>query len=218
MFELLKKSSLIFISVLWLVVFSDIAFAAPTKKNTQSNGFPVFWPPREGYYYPNLSLTNYDGKQISLSSLKGKVILFEAIGMSCPACQAFAGAGKNGISGLGGVVPQIGMSNVDELLSQQNISPHDPRLVVVQILLYNLSMQAPSVNDARLWAKHFHLEGKPNRYVLAGTSSLMGNASYNLIPGFQLVDKSYVLRCDSTGHNPKHNLYTELLPMLKKML
>ncbi len=218
MFEFLKKIHLISIGMLWLVVFSDNAIAAPTKKNIQTKGFPVFWPPREGYYYPNLSLTNYDGKQISLSSLKGKVILFEPIGMSCPGCQAFAGAGKNGIAGLGGVVPQMGMSNVDELLSQQNISPHDPRLVVVQILLYNLSMQAPSVNDARLWAKHFHLEGKPNRYVLAGTSSLIGDASYNLIPGFQLVDKSYVLRCDSTGHNPKHNLYTELLPMLKKML
>lgn len=192
--------------------------AAASAKVPAAKGFPVFWPPREGYYYPNLTLSNYDGKKITLSNLKGKVLLIEPVGMSCPGCQAFAGAGKNGVGGLGGVVPQIGMQSVDELISQQGLSPHDPRIVVVQILFYNFSMQAPSLKDAQLWAKHFHLENKPNRLILVGTSNFINNATYNMIPGFQLVDKGFVLRSDATGHNPKRDIWTELFPMIKKLL
>ena len=33
-----------------------------------------------------------------------------------------------------------------------------------------------------------------------------------MVPGFQLVDRRFVLRWDATGHSPRHNLYTELLP------
>jgi hypothetical protein len=39
-----------------------------------------------------------------------------------------------------------------------------------------------------------------------------------MIPGYQLIDKSFVMRSDAGGHNPKNALYDHLLPMLKKML
>lgn len=216
----IKSAKISIVSLLMLLSFAltTESTKANPKDKPASKGFPVFWPPREGYYYPNLSLVNYDGKQITLSNLKGKVLLIEPVGMTCPGCQAFSGAGKNGIGGMSGVVPQIGMSSIDELLSQQGLSPYDPRIVVIQIIFYNQSMQAPSLQDAKLWAKHFRLENKSNRFVLVGTSSLINTATYNMIPGFQLVDKGFVLRCDSTGHNPKNDLYTGLLPMVKKLL
>jgi len=217
----IKSTKLAIASFLTLARFAfsiDFASATPKAVSPAAKGFPVFWPPREGLYYPNLTLLNHDGKQVTLANLKGKVLLVEPVGMTCPGCQAFAGAGKNGIGGFNGVVPQIGMSSIDELLSQQGLSPHDPRIVVVQIIFYNASMQAPSLQDAKLWAKHFHLENKPNRLVLVGTKSFISKATYDMIPGFQLVDKSFVLRCDSTGHGPKHDLYTDLLPMVKKFL
>jgi len=39
-----------------------------------------------------------------------------------------------------------------------------------------------------------------------------------MIPGFFLIDKDFILRSDSTGHRPKHNLYTQLLPELSVLL
>ncbi len=200
-----------------LVLLTTLCLLGP-KPAVAETKYPSFWPPKEGYYYPNLTLTNYDGKPVSLASLRGKVIIFEPIGMTCPGCQAFAGAGKNGVTGLGGVSPQTGLPSIEEMLTQQGITPSDPRIVIVQILLYNLSMQPPTVQDAQSWARNFRMAGKANRYVLAGNQGLIGNASYNMIPGFQLVDKGFVLRCDSTGHNPKRDLYRELMPMVKKLL
>lgn len=217
----IAKTAVLLSLIMTTAVFVPANAEESQKGKSQASAkpaFPTFWPPREGYYYPNLTLTNYDGKPVSLASLRGKVLIFEPIGMTCPGCQAFAGAGKNGISGLGGVTPQAGLPSIEEMLVKEGISSSDPRIAIVQILLYNMSMQAPSVTDAQSWARNFKLAGKANRYVLAGSQSLIGNASYNMIPGFQLVDKGFVLRCDSTGHNPKRDLYRELIPLVKKLL
>ncbi len=98
------------------------------------------------------------------------------------------------------------------------LSVHDPRLVFVQVLLYGMSMEAPTVEDARKWADHFEMDRAQNRIVLVGTKELQNQASYDMIPGFQLIDKNFILRCDSTGHSPKENLYQTLLPMIPRLL
>jgi hypothetical protein len=54
--------------------------------------------------------------------------------------------------------------------------------------------------------------------VLAGGPALRNQASYVMVPGFQLVDRKFVLRWDATGHNPRHDLYRELLPEIPKLL
>ena len=54
--------------------------------------------------------------------------------------------------------------------------------------------------------------------MLYADSRFIGDATYRMIPGFQLVDRDFVLRSDSTGHRPTHNLYTELLPMVGELL
>ncbi len=50
------------------------------------------------------------------------------------------------------------------------------------------------------------------------TPRYVNQVSYKMIPGFQLIDPEFVLRADSTGHHPKHDLFTELLPRLGEMV
>ena len=52
----------------------------------QANDFT--WPPKIAEPYPDLQLIDQTGKTVKLSSFKGKVILLEPLGMTCPACQA----------------------------------------------------------------------------------------------------------------------------------
>ncbi len=177
----------------------------------------VTWPPVVGEAYPDLRLLDRNGDVVSLSDFRGKILLIEPIGMTCPACQAFAGAHRKG--GFGGVSPQGGLESIEAYFPQYTggVSLSDDRIVYVQLLLYNMRMGAPSVEDVRAWTEHFAADSS-NTYVLAGSKDLLGTGSYNMIPGFQLVDKKFILRSDSTGHHPKHNLYTELLPMVPDVL
>lgn len=182
----------------------------------QATRIKVFWPPVVNQVYPELELCNLSGKKVKLSSYAGKTILLEPIGMSCPACQAFVGGNTKG--GMNGVSPQSDLSNVETLLSQQGVSASDPRLVRVQLLLYGPTMNAPTLAEAQAWAKHFDFGRRANEVLLIGDQRYINQFSYNMIPGFQLIDKNFILRCDACGHNPKSNMYTELMPMVKKLL
>ena len=179
---------------------------------------PHAWPPKVGKPYPNLELFNHKGKKVKLSTYRGKVILLEPIGMGCPACQAFAGAHKKGA--FGGASVQKGIKSAKEILKTYGkVKLKDRRLVFVHLLLYDLSSRkAPSVKDAKAWAKHFGLDKQKNALVLVADSRYINRASWNLVPGFQLIDKNFVLRYDSTGHHPKDDLWKKLLPQVKPLL
>ena len=176
------------------------------------------WPPRVGQRYPDLELIDQTGALVRLSSFEGSVMLIEPVGMTCAACQAFSGAHR--VGAFGGVVPQAGLPSIDELLPRfaGGVQLSDERIVFVQLILYSMSMGAPSAEDVRAWAKHFGFERSKNRIVLAGSARLLGPASFNMIPGFQLVDRNFVLRADSTGHSPRHSLFDDLLPMIPRLL
>ena len=75
---------------------------------------PIDWPPKLGEPYPDLLLIDASGRELRLSSLKGKVLLIEPIGMNCPACQAYAGGGARG--GFRGVSPQGDLRSIEEYL------------------------------------------------------------------------------------------------------
>jgi hypothetical protein len=186
------------------------ATAQPGQVNT--------WPPRLGEPYPDLTLIDQTGEPVRLSSFKGSVILIEPVGMTCSGCQAFSGAHRRG--SFKGITPQPGLPSMEELFPRftGGLSLSDRRIVFVQILLYSMSMDAPTPADAREWAEHFGLDRSKNHVVLAGTKDLLGQASYDMIPGFQLVDRNFVLQADSTGHNPRHNLVSHLLPMVPQLL
>ena len=95
----------------------------------------------------------------------------------------------------------------------------DDRLVLVHLLLYEPGQQGPpSVETARLWAEHFGFVETENTVVLVGEDYLIGPASYRMIPGFQLIDRDFVLRYDATGHRPRHDIWRELMPALPSLL
>ena len=94
------------------------------------------WPPILGELYPDLILLDQTGNQVRLSSFKGSVILVEPVGMNCPACQGFSGAGRKGP--YGSVTPQQGLGSIEAYLPSYGggLSVHDPRLVfALQMLL-----------------------------------------------------------------------------------
>ena len=109
--------------------------------------------------------------------------------------------------------------SIRELLHSYGVDPDDPRLVHVKLLLYDLSRtRAPSVEIARQWSEHFGLGNRRNVVVLVGENYLIGRDTYDLIPGFHLVDVDFRLRWDSSGYDPVHDLWRELLPALPEML
>lgn len=197
---------------LWL---TDIQSSTSARA---SSSLPNPWPPVVGKSYPEMELLDSEGHKVRISDFHGSVVLIEPVGMSCAACQAFSGGEEKG--GFAGVLPQGGLPSVRELLKTYaaNTSLDDEHLQFVQILLYDSKMGVPSVEDAAAWARHFGFQGKKNHHVLVGTKEIQGQIAYNLIPGFQLLDKNSVLRSDATGHNPKDNLYTTLLPLLPSLL
>jgi hypothetical protein len=179
-----------------------------------------FWPPRLGQEFPDIELIDQTGKTLKISNFKGDVLVIEYVGMNCPACQAFAGANRSGIGPYQNNAVAGGLKSLGEYcpIYAEGITLSDPRVTFVQVLLYDTRMGPPTPEDARKWAKHFRLDPAKKQYVTVPTEDMRGAASYNLIPGFQLVDQSFILRADSTGHNPKDSLYQTLLPMLPKLL
>ncbi len=177
------------------------------------------WPPQVGRPYPDLRLRTPQGDRVALSSLRGRVILVEPIGMDCPACNAFSGANRPGVGGFQRTRPQKGLPSVHEMLAERGVSLSDERLVYVQLLLYDTSRsKPPTLALARRWAQHFGLGSRENELLLVGEDYLIGPASFKMIPGLQLVDRDFTLRWDATGHRPRHDLWRELLPALPALL
>jgi hypothetical protein len=205
------------LAALWLLPYFRAETAA-TPHDVAATEAERVWPPRLDQRYPDLELTDTEGKPVRLSSFAGKVLLIEPIGVSCPACNAWAGAGAGGVDGFRGVAPQAGLPPIASSLhtSSGGIAIDDERLVYIQLLLYGMELSAPTRAEAQEWARHF--PGAANRVVLFGGKDLVCQASYDLIPGFQVVDREFVLRGDATGHRPAQDLYRTVLPLLGNLV
>ena len=176
------------------------------------------WPPKMEELYPDLELIDQDGNQWNLSRFKGQVILVEPIGMNCPACQSFAGAHIKGP--YGNITPQKGLDDFEGYFESYagGLSLRDEGIVLVELLLYDLTMGPPTPKDAKGWAEHFGMKSQNNHFVVIPATDMRNKASYDLIPGYQLIDKNFKLRSDSTGHHPRDDLWRTLLPMVPKVL
>lgn len=153
-----------------------LALAPAATNASGSDG----WRPIVDRPWPAIAFTNVRGERITLRQYSGSVVLVEPVGMSCPACNAFAGANEPGARGFGGTTPQRGLQSIRRLASLfGGVSLDDPRLMFVTLILYNLDMRAPSAADARAWAQHFGYS-RPNHVVLFGDAALIGPASYNM--------------------------------------
>jgi peroxiredoxin len=175
------------------------------------------WPPTVNQRYPDLTLFNSRGQIVQLSRFRGKILLVEPIGMTCKACNAFSGGNRRG--GFSGRRSQKGIKSIEEYLPTYGggIKLSHPDLILVQIIFFNLGMKSPTTSDLKAWETHFGFDRNPNVYVL-GASADMRKRSKKYIPGFYLVDSSFILRADSTGHHPTHNLYKQLIPAVKRLL
>ena len=204
---------LILLPVFWLV-FNSGFFSSPAPVAAPQLNL---WPPIVGQEYPDMQLFDQNGEKFRLSYLKGKVIIIEPTGMNCPACQAFSGGHDYG--------PYENNPIEQYSKSFRKIFPRysggvrlpSNDIVLVQLLLYDMQMGKPTPEDARKWAEHFHLRTDLNHFVAVSPYDLRGKVSFDLIPGFQLIDRNFILRADSSGHHPKHDLYKQLIPMAGKL-
>ena len=190
----------------------------PGEDSPVDRGLGFAWPPVMDEPFPDIELMSHTGKRVSLSDFKGKIILVEPVGMTCAACNAFSGAQE--VGGYQGVKPQKNLPSIEVLLPQygDGASLDDDRIVLVQLLLYDMNLKAPDPANALHWARHYNFDKRDNVFVLAGDQRYINQASYDMIPGFFLVDQNFMLRSDSTGHHPKYNLFTHLLAMVPELL
>ncbi len=180
-------------------------------------GNPPAWPSERNRTYSDLTLLDQDGNPTRLSDFQGKVILVETVGMSCPACVAFSGGHEKGA--FLGVQPQSNLESIEQYVRRfGRIRLDDSRLVFVQIVLFNQELTAPTREEVQAWAAHFGFRRDRNQIVLAGSRSMATAASRDIVPGFQLIDKKFVLRVDSTGKTPADNFYTDLLPLIRQLI
>ena len=215
--SLISRSAAIGLSVLcaFALLFGLSLVSFPPASG---EGARVNWPPHLGQEFPDLQLIDQTGREFRLSELIGKVILVEPIAMNCPACNAFSGAQEKG--GYKGLRPQQGLQSIEKYLPKyaKGVDIRNPDLKLVQLLLYDFNMNQPNAEDARFWAEHFGLDNDENVLVVVSKTDLRGKESFRMIPGFQLVDRQFILRKDATGHRPRHNLFTDLLPAIADLI
>ena len=175
------------------------------------------WPPRVGEPYPDLTLTNQFGEPVRLRDLQGKVILVELAAVPCKGCQAFAGGNEWGA--FAGVGVQSGLGSIHEYAQRFGgvDLANDPEVVFVQLLLYGRKMTSPGPEEVGGWAAHFRMNNNPNLIVLRGTPELIRQDAFKQIPGFQLIDRDFVLRQESSAAHPETDLYRDLLPALGEL-
>ncbi|QDV88747.1 hypothetical protein [Stieleria magnilauensis] len=174
------------------------------------------WPPVRGETFPDLMLTDQTGQTVQLSDFAGKIILVEYAAIPCEGCQAFAGGKQYGA--FGNFTVQAGLESIEHYARQYaGVTLGSEEVVFVQVLLYGRSVSAPTQAEVAGWAEHFHMDRDANQIVLRGDPSMLSRQTYEMIPGFQLIDRDFVLRSDSCGHHPHDDLYKDLLPMLRTL-
>ena len=136
--------------------------------------------------------------------------------MNCPGCVAFCGGHEHGA--FEGHAPQQCVDSLDKLFAEYAGLPlSHSDIVVVQMLFFSTTMGTPTVQEAARWHEHFGLAQQPNHRVLIGPAALR-DASYDSVPGYWLIDRDFTVVKDATGHSPRDNLYTELLPAVSELL
>ena len=174
------------------------------------------WPPVAGNTFPDLILADQNGDTVRLSDFAGKLILIEYAAIPCEGCQAFAGGKEHGA--FGGFRVQRGLESVETYAKRfAGVELGSDDVVFVQLLLYGEDLSNPTQSEVTRWAEHFEMNRDENEIVLRADASMLSQKTYEMIPGFQLIDRDFVVRSDSCGHHPKDNLYTDLLPLLGQL-
>ena len=182
-----------------------------SKKNTLSD-----WPPVCGDPFPQVELFDHADNLFSFDRLRGKPTVIEFISMTCAGCQAFSGGNEFGP--YGGLASQPDLKSFETYFRQYaGFDLHNGEVNYVVVIVYNDKLQSPTPQDLSDWRNHFRLDRHDNVYVVS-SPKLANQDTFKMIPGFMALDRDQTVVFDSTGHHPKHNLYSELLPGVKTLL
>ncbi len=176
------------------------------------------WPPQLGSEFPKVRLFDHRGQLFDVETLRGKPTLIEFIAMTCAACQAWSGGHERGA--FDDFAIQADLESIEKYFSRYTggLSLFSDSLNFVQLIVYNTNLEAPTAPELEKWRAHFQFNTHPNTHVVTGGEALRNRDSFFRTPGFLLLDKNLVIRFDALGHQPRHNLYTELLPAVPALL
>lgn len=186
-----------------------------SKLASKSNSL-ADWPPAVGKPFPQFELFDHTGKHFSMASLRGKPTIVEFISMSCAGCQAFAGGNQHGPYAKLASQPNLeSFETYFRRYAGSDLHAGDVNFVIA--VVYNDTLQTPTVQDLNGWRSHFQLDKNDNTFVVS-SRDLASGETFKMIPGFMLLDHGQTVLFDSTGHQPVHNLYTDLLPAVPALL
>jgi len=182
---------------------------------------PNPWPPKMNKPYPDLPLVASDGTNFKLANYKGKVIVLSFLDMSSPTAQAQSGAGLSGTYGVTVDTDPLArpFSDIFRTIpeSEDMNYPHKDLLEII-VLVYSQDGKQATVDDAQRWADHFDLSADDNVIVAVPAKDIRSDETGEVLNGYQLIDKNMILRVDSSGPSPKHNLKMTLMPLVPKLL
>lgn len=175
---------------------------------------PNGWPPTLDQPYPDLELIDQNSNYFRLSDLKGAVIVMIPIAMNNMNSVAYEDVHKYGsfrsIPSAQNILPLT--QQIKRFTPQ--IKLPDINLIFVHLLLFNEIDKEATIKDAQEWAEHFKLRTNENHVVAVLAHNLPNHAAKQIIPGVQLIDKTFILRADSTGASPQQDLERTLIPMI----
>lgn len=181
----------------------------------------ITWPPKMNHPYPDLELIDKRGSLFNLSDLKGYILVISYVDMSSPTSQAQAGAAFKGSYGITKEKDidkhtQI-FSNIVRKNALDEFKLPSDKVIELYVLIYAQDGAQPSVDDAENWATHFNLNLPRGIVVAVPKDDMRNTKTQSLLTGYQLIDQHMMLRVDSTGRAPKHNLDMTLVPLLSKL-
>lgn len=185
-----------------------------------NENYPKPWPPAMNVTYPDFDLIDQTGAPFKISDLKGKIVLIEWVDMSSPISQGYSNAADVGVFGSVEKFDQFAVP-IEKMIAKETsgqiVLPND-NLQILKIIIQTQNGQQPQQKDAEEWAAFFKYSKENNVIVAVPAKDLRGKLTETITPGYQLVDADLMLRVDSAGLNPKHNLQMTLVPMLPKLL
>jgi len=186
-----------------------------------NQNLPSPWPPVMNAAFPDIPLIDSSGAELKVSDFKGKVIIVEYIDMTSPVSHSYSGAKARGPYGGARHTFDESVSSLEETVSKENqgqLSLPNPDIIVIKIIVFNEAGQQAKVDDALAWAGHFGFTRENNYIVSVPQKDLRDKLTDKIVPGFQLIDKQFLLRVDSAGPEPKHSLQFRLVTMIPTLL
>jgi len=194
-------------------------FLLSQGKDVNEN-LPDQWPPKMNQLYPEIELIDQKGQAFRLSDLKGSLLVVEYIDITSPVSQAQSGARSFGVYGAANEFDARSLTFLEYFnkVGGDAVNFENFDVIAVKIIVYGEAGAAGSRDDAQNWADHFGMERDDGVIVAVPSKDLRGEKSDRLIGGYQLIDKNMLLRVDSSGPIPKHNLEMTFMPLFLKLL